>query len=121
MLHLLKGIGLENMLISGVSFFPATPKRLLSLLSPNSTEDVFDYGDKQPKLETFSKITYPLMVIIGGKDDVADRPVQDIKKVFDTLHTAKQYKSVIVPSGSHTYTGVEKQAVREIMAWAKAL
>ena len=120
-LRFLTWVGLGNKLISGVSFFPATPKRLLSLLSPTSTEDVFDYGDNYPKLELFSKIVYPLMVIIGGNDDVADRPVRDIKKVFDAKHTVKKYHSVIIPGGTHTYTSVERAAVKAIIDWIKTL
>mgnify|MGYP001563517734 CR=1 FL=1 len=113
--------GKGDQLLLGYNFFPITPKRFLSLFEPGSTEDVFDYGDKKPKLRYFSKIRLPLMVLLAGDDEYADRPMKDIQKVFDTHAKSKQYKSMIIPGALHKFNGKEKEAIQAILDWLKSL
>jgi dienelactone hydrolase len=112
---ILEGKGDE--LLFGYSHFPMTAKRYLSLYEIGSKEDVFDYGDKQPKLTAFSNITKPLYVILGEKDEHADRRVVDIKKVFDAHTKSKKYSSIVVPGALHGFDGMEKKLADLIGAW----
>ncbi len=116
-MHKLVREGKGDELLLGYLFFPIMPKRFISLLEPGSTEDVFDYGDKEPKMTYFSKIKLPLLVLLPGNDEYADRPIADIKKVFDAHATSKQYKSVIVPGAVHKLHGKEKEAADTIVSW----
>ena len=101
----------------GFHFFPLTPKRYLSLIEKGSKEDVFDYGDEKPKLIVFSNITKPLYVILGEKDEHADRPVVDIKKVFDEHAKSKNYTSIIVPNALHGFDGMEQKLAKLVGEW----
>ncbi len=107
-------------LLTGFHFFPLTPKRYLSLFGPASNEDMFDYGDKHPKLKHFSAIRIPTMVIIGENDEYADRSVKEIIRVFDERAAMREYASVIVPHCLHDFGGNEKEAVCTIIGWIRA-
>lgn len=110
-----KGNG--DTLFFGYHFFPMTPKRYISLFQRGSLEDVFDYGDEDPKMTFFSTIQIPLMVLLGGKDEYADRPMGDIKKVFDAHATAKKYSSIIIADALHKFHGKEKEVAGAITSW----
>lgn len=110
-------IGRGDRLITGYSFFPGTPKRFLSLFTPRSNEDTFDYGDKNPEMKSYSKIKKPLLIILSGADESMDRPAEKIKSVFDTKTTAQKYKSIIIPHASHNFNGKEKEFVKRVIDW----
>jgi dienelactone hydrolase len=101
----------------GFNFFPLTPNRYLSLIEKGSKEDVFDYGDDEPKLRVFSRIQKPLYVILGENDEHADRPVADIKKAFDTHTKSKKYTSRIVSGALHGFGGIEKELADLVGDW----
>ncbi len=57
------------------------------------------------------------MVLLGGADVIADRPLEVIKKVFDSKASSSHYKSIIVPNADHVFNGKEKEFVQEIKQW----
>lgn len=120
-MHKLVDEGRDNELLLGYFFFPITPKRFISLFEPRSTEDVFDYGESEPKLKYFSQITLPLLVHLAGKDEGADRPIEEIRKTFDAHAKSRKYKSVVIPGALHRFNGSEREAVAAIVEWAKTL
>ena len=113
--------GKGDELFIGYLFFPMTPKRFISLLEPRSSEDVFDYGEPEPNLKYFSRITLPLLVHLAGKDEGADRPIEEIRKIFDAHAKSLKYKSVVIPGALHRFNGHEKEAVAAIIGWAKTI
>lgn len=119
--RLFVALGLGNKLITGISYLPGTPKRFLSLFSPHSNEDTFDYGDTQPKMTFYSKITQPLLVVFGSRDEYLDRPVAQVRKVFDTLQSSKKYKSIVIQNAFHSYNGKEKEVAKTILEWVRML
>lgn len=86
---------------------PIDAQRFLSLYTPVSDEDIFSYPtpDKDTLL---SVVTIPLTVILGGKDEFADRPTQEIKDWFDSKQQSVEYNSKIFSSGTHGFDGSEK-------------
>lgn len=108
-------------LLTGFDFFPLTPKRWMSLLAVGSPEDVFNYHDEEGALATFSKITIPLLVMFGGSDEHADRPIVEIQKAFDAHAQSAKYKSVVIPGADHSFTGKEHTFVDVIVSWAASL
>lgn len=109
--------GKGDELVSGLFFFPMTPKRYVSLFKKGSVEEVFDYGEVNPEMKIFSAITKPLFVIISEKDEYLDRPAQDAMRVFDTSTKSKNYKSIIFPGANHGFEGKEKEVVESIVKW----
>jgi pimeloyl-ACP methyl ester carboxylesterase len=105
----------------GYHFFPITPRRYVSLFEPGTQEDTFDYGDAEPRMKYFSKIRLPLLVVLAGRDEYADRPIADIKKIFDVRAAARRYKSIIIPGALHKFNGTEKEIAGAITDWTTSL
>jgi pimeloyl-ACP methyl ester carboxylesterase len=108
--------GKGSQLFFGHHFFPITPKRFVSLFERGQTEDVFDYGE-HPVMKYYQCIRIPLYVVIGEYDEYADRPVQDIKRVFDRLSHSEKYGSYLIPAAIHGFDGKESILVRKIVDW----
>lgn len=113
--------GKSHDLLTGYDFFPLTPKRFLSLYTPNSLEDQFDYGDPRPRMTYFSRIKQPLLVVLSGKDEYADRSAKKIQVVFDSYQHSANYKSVIVSKALHSYSDKETEVAKIAVDWAISL
>jgi pimeloyl-ACP methyl ester carboxylesterase len=120
-LKIFQAIGLGNMLITFVGSYPVTPNRALSLLTPHSAEDVFDYDDVDCGLKVFGNITNPLCVILGEQDDSVDRPAFVIKTAYDKKAHAKHYASIIIKDADHGFKGKEKEFGKEILKFIETI
>ncbi len=116
-LQLLVAMGKGEMLLVGNGYFPGTPRRFLSLITPRSAEDIFDYGDTKDTLSRFATIHTPVCIAFGENDDNADRPILEIKKIFDANTNSKKYKSFIVREATHGFDGKERVLVATIIQW----
>lgn len=113
--------GRGDELLTDISYMPMTPNRYVSLYTPLSAEDTFDYGDIHPQMTYFSKITKPLLVVFAGSDEYLDRPVADVKKVFDAKARSKTYTSAVIPEALHSYEGKEQKLAKTIIEWVKTI
>jgi esterase/lipase len=101
--------------------FPMLAERAMSLLTPNTKEDVFNYGDDKDVLPVFQKITAPLFVVLSGNDETGDRPAEDIRKVFDAHTGSKTYMSIVMKDASHGYDGKQKEFSDLVVSWITSL
>ena len=108
-------------LLLGYHFFPLTPKRYVSLFTLHSNEDMFDYGDPHPTMKPYIQITKPLLVVFGGADESADRPVEQIKNIFDSYARSKTYTSIIITDALHSFGGKEAEVTRVILRWVSKI
>jgi alpha-beta hydrolase superfamily lysophospholipase len=113
--------GKENALITDMHFFPMTAKRYISLVSPHTSEDQFGYGDTPPCMPEYSRIRIPMLVLFAGKDEYADRPIEEIQKVFDREKKTLIYHSEIIPDSLHNLTGYEEQVLSCVLSWVKKI
>lgn len=113
--------GREDALITGMHFFPMTAKRYISLVTPNTSEDQFGYGDDPPVLKDYEQIKVPLYVLFAEKDEYADRPMVEIKKIFDLHQKSSLYSSHIIPEVFHNLVGKEKEIIEEIFTWVEKI
>lgn len=113
--------GKGNELIVGAHYFPITPNRWQSLYGEKSSEDVFNYQDSQGALEKFGKIRNPMLVVFSQLDEHANRPIDEIRKVFDSHNTSKKYRSIIFSDTEHGFRGKQQELVSEIVDWASSL
>jgi pimeloyl-ACP methyl ester carboxylesterase len=104
-------------LVTGLSFFPMTPKRFVSLYKKGSAEDVMDYDADAPSMKAFSAIKKPMLVIISQNDEYLDRPAEKVKRVFDSAAKSSTYTCVIVPDATHGFDGKEKEVSDLITSW----
>lgn len=106
-----------NELLIGLTFFPITAKRYVSLRAPLTLEDQFDYGDDKPKMTHYSQIKKRLLTVFAEKDEYADRPIEAIRKVFDEKAGSAQYQSIIIPDSLHSFGGKEEEVSKKIIEW----
>lgn len=110
-----------ELLMSGITYLPLTPKRYLSLFDPGGSEDVFDYYKKQPKLTVFSHIKQPLCVVLAGADEYTDRPVLDILTILKKHHRSTNFHGFIIPGAYHSFNGKEKEVAGKILRWVRQI
>ncbi|MCX8009315.1 MAG: hypothetical protein N3A54_06515, partial [Patescibacteria group bacterium] len=110
--------GSEHELLCDLHFFPMTPKRYMSLISPHTNEDQFRYGDDPPFMPHYQAIRVPMLVMFAQYDEYADRPIEEIQSVFDTVHQSSSYVSIILPC-FHNFHGFEQECVDHIVSWVK--
>lgn len=110
--------GREDALVTTLGFFPMTAKRYVSLVTPLSSEDQFDYGEFSPVMVDYTNISVPLFVRFAEMDEYADRPIKDIKKVFDEMHKSISYQSKIIPNSLHNLKNNEHEVVGDLVDWA---
>ena len=110
-----------GVLIESYDWMPQTASRFLSLNDTGGDEDTFPYYDKNIRPQALSKVTKPLMVIMGGSDEWADRPVRDIVSWFTRTCRNQQLTSAIIPGAYHSYGGKEKEFVSQVVDWTKSL
>lgn len=115
-------LGLGNkLLFVPFIFFPITPNRFLSLFS-RSQEDVFAYGEKPPRpMNMVADIHYPVYVMFGQEDEMADRPVGNILREFDSQNHRLSYTSVCIPGSDHGFDGYEPNVARHIAGFIQTL
>lgn len=113
--------GKGEQLIEGLSFFPMTPKRFISLNKKGSREEVFDYGEEKPRMTILERIAKPLFVIVSENDECLDRPARDVTRVFDGHAKSKHYKSMIFPNANHGFEGKEGAFVDAVCHWIAGL
>ena len=111
----------NNKLIEGLSFFPMTARRFVSLNKKSSAEEVFDYGEENPKMTMLKRITKPLFVIVSENDEYLDRPAKDVVRVFDEHIKSKHYKSMVFPAANHGFTEKERAFVDAVSGWIEKI
>lgn len=120
-LKVLQALGLGDSFVPFVQPYPVTPNRALSLVTPHSSEDVFDYDDTEHGLKVFGNITKPLLILLGELDESLDRPAFVIKSVYDNKTHAKRYASVIIKDADHGFKGKEKEFSKEIIKFIEQI
>lgn len=118
MMKLLVESGKGDGLVLGKMFFPLTPKRYLSLMTPGA-EDQFGYGETPPQLPYVEKLTVPSLVLLGSQDEYLDRPAEAVLEVFSSLN--KYMQTELIQGALHSYTGQEKEVANKIVSWVASL
>ncbi len=94
-------------------WFLCDAQRYISLYTPDSPEEIFSYaqGERIPK--TMLAAGVPLLVLLAGKDEYADRPAKRIAEWFES-HFSGQNRVVIIPDVGHSFKGGETEVASEI-------
>jgi len=113
--------GKGNGLVTGIHWMPLTANRAFSLLAPDTAEDVFTYGDTTNPLFVFSSVTCPMLLVLSGNDETADRPVAEIQKTFDACAQSSSYTSVVIPGADHGYSGKTDAFIKIVTDWVASV
>jgi acetyl esterase/lipase len=113
--------GKGESLIEGITDFTLTANRYISLYTPGSIEDVFDYYKDSPMFAVFSAIGVPLYVMFGELDEYADRPVSAILEIFRKYQKSSKYHDMIMQKANHSFEGKYKELSLAIFNWVKSI
>lgn len=92
-------------------------KRLLSVATAGKPEDTFPYYDKKRRFYWASGANLPICVLIGGKDQHADRPVKEIYQRFQKEIPAPFFSGEIIKNADHGFRGKEKGVAKVLLGW----
>jgi pimeloyl-ACP methyl ester carboxylesterase len=96
--------------------------RFLSMYLPGQAEDMFPYHDLSQKWSRFKKITKPMLLCIGEKDEWLDRSVEDYVGAFaSNLNPKSSLHASVIPKAGHLYRMQEKLLAKELLQWIQEL
>jgi len=79
-------------------------ERMMSLMTPGGTEDVFPYHGLGGKWTHLQKIQRPMLLVIGANDQHLDRPVKKYVGAFLRENRSKDFKAVVIAGARHGFT-----------------
>lgn len=82
-------------------------QRFLSLYTPDSKEEVFNYAHPERKPKTLQKIKIPLLVVLAGRDEHRDRDIEEIAEWFESNILSENSSVAIIPRALHGFKGRE--------------
>ncbi|MDO8664581.1 MAG: DUF1749 domain-containing protein [Candidatus Liptonbacteria bacterium] len=99
--------------------------RFLSVACEGMNEDTFPYygstkfttGDQQRKFRWAKKVRLPVLVLIGSKEQHADRPVPEIMEAFRKQIPAKYFSGKIIKGADHGFRKKEKELGKDMAVW----
>lgn len=94
-------------------------RRFLSIAGEVGKEDTFPYYDPKRKFYWAKNIRIPVFVLIGGKDQYADRPIPEIAAAFKRQIPPQHFSGMIVAGADHSFFGKEQVMAQAILGWIK--
>ncbi len=96
---------------------PCDAQRFLSLYTPDSSEEIFCYAQKSKVPHDLQKVKIPLLVLLAGKDEYRDRPMNQIAKWFACSNCSKNFRIEIIPQAPHSFWGNETEVIAAIQSF----
>lgn len=90
-------------------------QRFLSLYSGKGPEEIFTYWDPKRNPRTLKNVRLPVLVLLAGNDEFADRSAKKIAGWFEKH--LRRGRVVVVLRVEHGFRGGEARVVKEIRRW----
>ena len=94
-------------------------QRFLSLYTPDSEEEIFNYCQPNKYPKTFKSVKTPMLIIIAEEDEYKDRPVKKIENWFTNSSNSKDLQISIVRNAPHSFQKYESDVVEKVDYWLK--
>ncbi len=114
-----KGNELLPMTMTNDKFYSAA--RFLSIAREGMNEDTFPYYDSKRKFRWAKNVCLPVLVLIGSKEQHADRPVPEILEAFRRQIPAKYFSGKIIKGADHSFKNREKELGHEMARWISSV
>lgn len=96
---------------------PDTPRRFISLYTPDSVEQsIFSHFEPNKKAKILSAVRVPILAILAEKDEFADRSAGVIVQWFET-HTRAPLQSLVAKGATHGFKEVEDSVAKAMTDW----
>ncbi len=96
---------------------PLDAQRFLSLYTPASPEEIFTYAQPGKTPRTLQKVKLPLLVVLAGRDEYADRPAASLAAWFQGHLRSRRFDIEIVFGARHGLKGKEAQVAAAVRRW----
>ncbi len=97
-------------------------QRFVSLYTPGASEDTFPWYDPKRRWAALDKISKPIFVVFGGKDNFLDQPAKNVVDFFRHRSTSsRHFTGAVIPGASHGFHRHQKQLVKLIGQWLDKL
>jgi pimeloyl-ACP methyl ester carboxylesterase len=97
--------------------FGFSANRFLSVADKNKAEaKIFNYDGG---LSVFSRVTVPVLVVFGSKEQHAEKPVNEYCAILKSKSASNSFLSKIIPGARHSFKGYEKQLAREVVGFVR--
>ena len=93
-------------------------QRFLSLNTPESVEELFSYAVPKKKPRLLQSVRQPLLIVLAGDDEYADRPNIEIAQWFEQTTAKQETQVVLMPNSTHNFNGHDKELKQHIVSWA---
>jgi pimeloyl-ACP methyl ester carboxylesterase len=95
--------------------WPMTARRFLSLSVAGSHEDVFQYHMGKPAYRELKRVKVPLLAVLGGKDEYATMPPEDILASYRRANPLLE--GAIIKGAFHSFSGKEGPLAGTVCGW----
>jgi len=95
--------------------------RYWSIAREGMNEDTFPYYDQKRKFRWTKNVRLPVLVLIGSKEQHADRPVPEIMEAFQKQIPPKYFSGKIIKGADHGFRKKEKELGKEMAKWISSV
>lgn len=96
-------------------------QRFLSLYTKESLEEIFCYASYEKKSTVLRKIKKPVLTILAGEDEYANKDVSVYVPWFTKEIKAMHSKVMVIPEANHGFKNKQKILKKEILKFVKSL
>lgn len=96
-------------------------QRYLSLYTPESSEEIFTYGQPGKRSRTYESVKLPVLALFADKDEHSDRPAERLAEWFATNTRSRYFRAGIVPKVGHSFRGGEKRVAELVRGWLSGM
>jgi alpha-beta hydrolase superfamily lysophospholipase len=114
-----KGKGKELIPFSLVNGAFWSAERFWSIAREGSKEDTFPYYNQKIKFYWAKTVRLPVFVVIGEKDQHADRPIKEILEAFKKQIPQKWFSGAIIKDADHGFSDKENILAVKLGGWIK--
>lgn len=87
----------------------------------NTQDKPLTTGNLKHKFRWAKKVRLPILVLIGGKEEYADRPVPEIMEIFRKQINQKYFSGKIIKGANHSFKKKEKELGQKMAEWISAV
>ena len=78
------------------------------------------YGQPEKRPRTYASVTMPVLVLLAGADEHADRPAEKMAAWFAEHSHSRNFASHVVPKVNHGFKGGEEEVALAVRQWILA-
>jgi len=100
--------------------YPITAGTYVNLFNDSSKTAIFNFHNNDLGFEVLNKIKYSTFAIVGSKDDVLIKPVDEIMNTLRVeLKSSPRVETRVIEGANHGYQDHEQELADTLLSWIK--